>query len=110
MATNRGTKRNRDLESDSIIQQNLEDENENSINSLVDKVKDIKNLSLGIKNFIGNEKKQLNNMMKDYDKSSSLMDLSMKKMDQIMNSKAGRLSCYLSVCVLFVFVVLYALG
>lgn len=110
MATNRARNRARDLESDSIIRQNLEEENENSINSLADKVKEIKNLSLGIKGFITKEKNHLGNMIKDYDKSTSLMDLSMKKMDQLLSSKAGRLSCYLTCCVLFVFLVLWILG
>lgn len=110
MAGKGGRGRNHDIESDSIIRKNLEEENEDSINALVDKVKDIKNLSIGIKNFIGNEKKTLDGLNKDYSRTSELMDFSMKKMDQIINSKTGRLSCYLVCCTLFVFILLFTLS
>lgn len=43
------------------------------------------------------------------DKSSKLMDLTTKKIDQILNSSSGRVTCYLVIAIVFFILLLWIL-
>ena len=96
--------------SNDIINRNLESENDNKIDELSDKISELKSISLDIRDYMNNESKLLKNMDNDYDNSTNLMGATMKKVDQILNAKTGRISCYLVLIILIFFSVLYFLS
>eukprot|EP01016_Furgasonia_blochmanni_P023312 TRINITY_DN2519_c0_g1_i3.p2 TRINITY_DN2519_c0_g1~~TRINITY_DN2519_c0_g1_i3.p2 ORF type:complete len:112 (-),score=25.04 TRINITY_DN2519_c0_g1_i3:230-565(-) len=94
---------------DNILQRNMEEDNDKAINALTDKISELKSISIGIRDYMQNEKNQLGKLEKDYDSSSSMMDQTMKKLNALMNMKHGRMAFYLIGFVVFFLVILYIL-
>ena len=95
---------------DATYQESMNAESEKSIDDLSLKIDELKNISIGIRGYINNEKKILNDIEGDYTKTDQMMNFTMKKLDVIMNSKAGRISCYLTMFVVFFLLLLWTLG
>ena len=95
---------------DSTYQESIEAESEQSIDDLSLKIDELKNISIGIRGYINNEKKLLNDIEGDYSKTNQMMNFTIKKLDVIMNSKTGRISCYLTTFVLLFLLLLWMLG
>ena len=94
---------------DQIYQRNLEDENNKNIELLHQNINELQSIGIEIKDFIINEKKGLNSLGSSYDNSRSLMEFTMKKIDMLMGSNYGKVTCYLVLAVIVIFVILFFL-
>ena len=94
---------------DQIYQRNLEDENNKNIELLHQNINELQSIGIEIKDFIINEKKGLNSLENSYDNSRSLMEFTMKKIDMLMGSNYGKVTCYLVLAVIVIFVILFFL-
>lgn len=100
-----GNRGNADL----IYQRNLEEENRKNIEILHENINELQSIGIEIKDFILNEKKSLGTLGDSYDNSRSLMEITMKKIDLLMGSNYGKVTCYLLLAVLVVLAILYFL-
>ena len=94
---------------DQIFQRSLDEENRKNIDILHQNINELQSIGIEIKDFIINEKKSLNTMQNTYDSSNSLLNLTMQKIDFLMNSNYGRITCYLVLMVILVLIILYFL-
>ena len=95
---------------ENVLQKNLEDESEVYIDVLADNIRAMKNIANNMKDHLGNEKGVFDDLGKGFDKSNKLLKFTHAKMDEIMSSKSGRVTCYLAFFIIFFFVLLYFLG
>jgi len=94
---------------DQIYQRNLEEENRKNFELLHQNINELQSIGIEIKDYITNEKKSLNTMGNTYDNSRSLIEFTMKKIDMLMGSSYGKVTCYLVLVVIIVFGILYFL-
>lgn len=95
---------------ENVLQQSLEEENQVYIDVLSENVRNIKNIANTLKSHLSDEKTMFDDLDNKFDKSNKLLKFTQAKMDQIMSSSTGKITCYLVAFILFFFVVLYLLG
>ncbi len=95
---------------ESAIQQSLEDESNVYIDVLSENVQKMKQIASHMKDHLHGEKETFDVLGKGFDKSSKLLAFTNAKMDELMKSKSGRVTCYLILFVIVFFVILYFLG
>jgi len=95
---------------ESAIQQSLEDESNVYIDVLSENVRAMKQIASNMKDHLSNEKSMFDDLGKGFDKSNKLLAFTNAKMDELMRSKSGRVTCYLILFVIAFFVILYFLG
>ena len=95
---------------ENVLQQSLEDENQVYIDVLSDNVRAIKQIAYGLKDHLDGEKKTMDDIGSWTDKSNKLLKFTNAKMDEMMSSKSGRVTCYLALFVIVFFFLLYILG
>lgn len=92
-----------------VLQRSLEEENSRNFAVLQENVAELQSIGIEIKDYITNEKKNLDKLGDSYEKSRNLLDFTMKKIDFLMNSAYGRITCYLIFAVIVVLFVLFLL-
>lgn len=100
------TNRNND---NKIFQRSLEEENSKYFEHLGNNVKELQNIGIEIRNFITNEKSQLEGMEDKYDSANSILTATMIQIQKLMNSKYYCLYLYIILIGFFIFLVLYFL-
>ena len=95
---------------ENVLQQSLEEENQVYIDVLSENVRNIKHIAHTLKNHLSDEKTVFDDLDNKFDKSNKLLKFTQAKMDQIMSSSSGKITCYLVAFIIFFFVVLYLLG
>jgi len=69
----------------------------------------MKHVALELRTHMQEEKSDLDNLQKGYDSADKLVEFTIKKVGELANSPAGRMSCYLCLLVLVFFIILYFL-
>jgi len=95
---------------ENVLQKSLEDESQVYIDVLSENIRAMKNIASNMKDHLSDENNKLNDLGKGFDKSNKLLKFTHAKMDEIMSSKSGRVTCYLGLFVILFFVILYFLG
>lgn len=92
-----------------VLQRSLEEENKRNIEMLHQNINELQSIGIEIKDYITNEKQGLNKLGDSYDSSKSLLDFAIKKIDFLMESSYGKITCYLVLVVIIVLIILYFL-
>ena len=99
--------RNSNKKSEKIIQNNLQQNNDESIDILLQDVQQLKQISIDFNGDIGNERKTTEKVSKHFDDSSKLLDKTLKQVENLLKSKTNKISCYLIMGTVVFFVFLY---
>lgn len=91
---------------DKILQQSVEAENENKIDILLQNVNDLKQIGIDFSQDITDDKTHLIHMDKNFDTISVLMKQTVGKVENLLNTKTGRLSLYMILIILILFLLL----
>mmetsp|Transcript_31674 Transcript_31674/g.35999 ORF Transcript_31674/g.35999 Transcript_31674/m.35999 type:complete len:132 (+) Transcript_31674:181-576(+) len=91
------------------LEKTMKDQTDEYISELADQAEKVKFISLGISEGLDEDSKELSKMKTTYDKSSDLLGKTMKKLDNVLDSKQGRMTLYICFFVFFVFLILYKL-
>lgn len=91
---------------DKILQQSVESENENKIDILLQNVNDLKQIGLDFSQDITDDKTHLIHMDKNFDTISVLMKQTVGKVENLLNTKTGRLTLYMILIILILFLLL----
>ncbi|XP_019630578.1 PREDICTED: BET1 homolog [Branchiostoma belcheri] len=87
--------------------QMYEDENEQLVDGLKDKVSALKSLSIDIGNEVREQNKMLNLMDSDFDSSGGLLGATMGRLQRMARAGHNKIWLYMFFFVLFVFFVTY---
>jgi len=92
------------------IHNSLEDDYNSHVDSLALNIGAIKDIATKMNSHLKKEHALHDEMTGGFDKVSNLMRLTNKKIDEVLKSSSGRISCYLVLTVVFFIFLLYLLG
>jgi len=95
---------------DSVLDMSIQEENEEHIGMLADRISAIKRISQGIKEHVTKEKDLLSDMTSGFTKSNGLMASTMRKLDEAFQSKGGSVIIYTLIFVILILLLLYKLS
>jgi len=90
-----------------ITYRTIEEDNEDYMNELQERVGELKNISLQINSYVNEEKEMLGKMGNDYGLTNNMMANSIIKIENLLKSKIGKTSCYLSFFIVSFFFIMY---
>lgn len=85
------------------MEQNLEEENENLINVLSSRVREIKDLAHRIHSSVAQGNRAIGIANIDYGKAGEGMNFSLSKLNHLLKDKTSIVSCYLILFILLIF-------
>lgn len=98
-----GKGNNQDYEK--IFQQNVEEENEQKIDILIQNVNELKQIGLEFNTDIDEDKQKLGGIREKFDSAAISLVQTINKVDKLVNSKVGKITYYLIIFVIILFII-----
>lgn len=98
-----------DLEYQRDLEKSMKDENDALVGQVYSSVKSIKQHALEMKEKIQLSNQQCNDMDKKYSQSNSLIEKTMKQLNDVLSANSNYW-CYLAIFIILIIFILYRLG